>query len=76
MLLWQAYVDAVARVKQRLVEDAPVAVSLQVDAWTAFHTGYMGAIVGGFPFPFSWSLFLILCFLLLFPHLLFLILYS
>ena len=35
----------VEAVKARLAEDDPESVSLQLDAWTAHHTGYMGAIL-------------------------------
>ena len=35
----------VEAVKARLTEDDPECVSLQVDGWTAHHTGYMGAIL-------------------------------
>ena len=43
--MFQAYVKGVEAVKARLTEDDPECVSLQLDAWTAHHTGYMGAIL-------------------------------
>ena len=41
----QAYIKGVEKVKARLAVEDPLCVSLQVDGWTAFHTGYMGAIL-------------------------------
>ena len=37
---------SLSTVKNRVQEDSPPTVSLQLDGWTAHHTGYMGAILG------------------------------
>ena len=46
LLLSQIYEHGVTTVKAKLLKDAPPIVKLQMDGWTAAHTGYMGAILG------------------------------
>ena len=43
-LVDKAYEVGRSTVQARLEKDAPETVSLQMDGWTAVHTGYMGGI--------------------------------
>ena len=42
----QAYDKGLGLVQDKFRQDNPAHVSLQMDGWTAHHTGYMGAIIG------------------------------
>ena len=44
----KAYDNGLNTVRVKLEEAEPIAVSLQMDGWTAHHHGYMGAIIGNY----------------------------
>jgi hypothetical protein len=43
-LLGKAYTNGVDRVQKKLTSDHPVAVSIQLDGWSAHKHGFMGLI--------------------------------